>query len=91
MPTNQVTLRGKDAVRRWAQGLSQFDLKEDIAIEKITVSGSLAFSLFTYTFHAIPKSKGEVIHQNGRIIQILERQGNGSWKITYHISSSENS
>jgi ketosteroid isomerase-like protein len=89
MPTNQATLRGKDAVRQWAQGLNQFDLKEDIAIEKITVSGDWAFSLFTYSFHAVPKSRGKAAHYSGRIIQILERQDNGSWKITYHISSSE--
>jgi uncharacterized protein (TIGR02246 family) len=91
MPANQATLRGKDAVRQWAQGLSQYDLKEDISIEKITVSGDLAFALFTYSFQATPKSEGKAIHTNGRIIQILERQGDGSWKIKYHIESSENS
>ena len=91
MPANQATLRGKDAVRQWAQGLSQYNLKEDISIEKITVSGDLAFALFTYSFQATPKSEGKAIHTNGRIIQILERQGDGSWKIKYHIESSENS
>ncbi len=91
MPTNQVTLRGKEAVRQWAHGMSQYDLKEDISIEKITVSGDLAFSLFTYSFQETPKSGGNTMHYNGRIIQILERQGDGSWKIKYHISSSENS
>jgi ketosteroid isomerase-like protein len=89
MPTNQATLRGKDAVRRWAQEFNQFELREDIAIEKISVSGDLAFSLFTYSFHGVPKSGGKAIHQNGRIIQILERQDDASWKITFHISSSE--
>lgn len=91
MPTNQATLRGKEAIRQWAHGLNQYDLKEDISIEKITVSGDLAFSLFTYSFQATPKSEGKAIRTNGRIIQILERQGDGSWKIKYHISSSENS
>ena len=88
MPGNQPTLRGKNAVRQWAQeGFDRFSLKEDIKVEKIKVSGDLAFALFTYSFHATPKSEGKASHDDGRAMHILERQDGGSWKITYQISN----
>jgi len=91
MPGNMKTLRGKDAVRQWAQeGFDQYDVEETINIEEIKASGDLAFSLFTYSFKQTPKVGGEAEFYDGRIIQVLERQQDGSWKITRHISSSEN-
>lgn len=91
MPTNMKTVRGKDAFRQWAkEGFDQYDLEEAINIEEIKVSGDLAFSLFTYSLRQTPKAGGEAQQYDGRIIQILERQDDESWKITYHISNSEN-
>jgi len=47
-----------------------------------------AYVLFTYAFSADPRSGGEQVNDAGRIINILEHQNDGSWKIRYHLSNS---
>jgi ketosteroid isomerase-like protein len=59
-----------------------FNLKTAIYGEtEVEVSGDLAFSRGTYTLSFTPKEEGPTTHIDGKWLDILKRQADGSWKI----------
>ena len=48
---------------------------------EIQISGDMAFSRGTYTLSLTPKEEGPTIHIDGKWLDILKRQTDGSWKI----------
>lgn len=83
MPPNNAIVEGKEAARRWLQPyFGQFRIKEILSLDEIEVSCDWAFARGTYEFQAIPKTESEAIRTSGKFIYILERQPDGSWKIT---------
>lgn len=57
-------------------------LEKDLrAIEEMRVSGDYAFERGTYRDSMRPRSGGDTIRTSGKIMRILQRQPDGSWKI----------
>ena len=74
---------GKEQVRaRFEPLFEQFDQNIIIHGEtEVQVSGDLAFSRGTYTVSMAPKGKGATTSFDGKWMDILKKQADGSWKI----------
>jgi uncharacterized protein (TIGR02246 family) len=88
MPPGEETLYSKDDAReRFTPMFEFFNLKIAPSIDEVKVSGDLAFVRYSYSLQSIPKAKGEMIELNGKVVFILNRQSDSSWKITHYISN----
>jgi len=88
MPPSEESLYGKDSVReRFAPMFELFNLKIAPSIDEVKVSGDLAFVRYSYSLQVIPKAEGEIMELNGKVMFILIRQSDSSWKITHYISN----
>ena len=50
-------------------------------IQEVEVVGDFAFQWGTYSYAMRPHGGGESVHTSGKIMRILQRQPDGSWKI----------
>ncbi len=74
---------GKEQIRaKYESILPQFIFKMAITNEEVRVAGDWAFSTGTYTASITPKAGGETTEIAGKYLTILERQADGSWKIS---------
>ncbi|MFQ6047447.1 MAG: YybH family protein [Gemmatimonadales bacterium] len=83
MVPNQPSLEGKEAV--WGRvGPFFADLDMDIVstLDEVKVAGDWAYVRGTYTFRVTPKAGGETTEEVGKIVYILGRQADNSWRIT---------
>jgi ketosteroid isomerase-like protein len=88
MPPGEESLYSKAAVReRFTPMFEFFNLKIAPSIDEVEVSGDLAFVRYSYSLQVIPKTEGEMMELNGKVIFILTRQSDSSWKITHYISN----
>ena len=74
---------GKEQVHaRFEPLFAQFDQNLTIHGEtEVQVSDELGFSHGTFTVSMTPKEKGETTSLNGKWMDILKKQTDGSWKI----------
>ena len=56
--------------------------------EQITVSGDMAVHTFGFDWTVTPKG-GQAMHEKGHGIHVLQRQADGSWRITYDTWSAD--
>ncbi len=83
MVPNQSTLTGKEAVRGRVQPFfDELDMEHVTTVLEVEVAAEWAFARGNYKFRVIPKTGGETSEEIGKFIHILERQSDGSWKIT---------
>jgi uncharacterized protein (TIGR02246 family) len=91
MSPNEPSAVGREALLSWYQ--TAFDnVKVDFSIsyEQIEVSGDWGFARGKYEGFIIPKPNGEPIPDKGKLLEILKRQPNGSWKFACHMYNSDN-
>ena len=89
MPPNDETIYGKDAAReRFAPQFEHFVFKIVSSIDEVEVSGDLSFVRYSYSLQITPKAEGEKMEYDGKVIFILKRESDGSWKITHYIGNS---
>ena len=50
-------------------------------IEEVTVAGDHAIQWGTYRYSLRPRTGGDAVRTSGKIMRILQRQSDGSWKI----------
>ena len=53
-----------------------------INTEEVRILGDRAYSHGTYTYDITPKAGGETKRISGKFLDILEKQADGSWKIS---------
>ena len=83
LPPNAEIITGKDGYRSYAQPIiDQFDIEETISVKETEVAGDWAFSRTSFVWRLTPKAGGETIEEVGKMISILRRQSDGSWKIS---------
>jgi uncharacterized protein (TIGR02246 family) len=81
MPPNQAPLVGKPAVRAMREGfLSTYVIDASVSVEEVEVAGDLAFDRGSYRMKLTPKAGGPPIEDEGKYLDILRRQPDGSWK-----------
>jgi len=90
MPPNEPSVIGKEALLSWYQNaFKHVQIDFTISFEQIEVAGDWGFVRGGYEGTLIPKPDGEPIPDNGKYLEILKRQPDGSWKWACHMWSSD--
>jgi len=80
MPPNRPPVIGKDQIRVIAKGhFDKFTIDMDGTEAEVEVAGGWAFTRGTYTVTLTPEEGGQPVFIDGKYIDILERQSDGSW------------
>ncbi len=81
MPPNQPPLLGKAAIRSmWEGVLSNYSIEASVCVEEVEVTGPWAFERGTYQMTLTPNSGGPGIEDDGKYLDIVRQQADGSWK-----------
>ena len=86
IPSAGPIVRGRSANAALAeQGREQMQafipVDHVVEIEEITVTGDYAFEWGTYRGAARPRAGGSDVPYSGKLLRILQRQPDGSWKM----------
>jgi ketosteroid isomerase-like protein len=90
LPPNLPLQRGRGAVRRfWGNLFETYTVTFETAPDVIEGRGDLAYTMGHYRFTAVPKVKSAPgIADEGKFVEILKRQSDGSWKYIVDIYNS---
>lgn len=82
MPPSVPRNVGKEQIRTAMQPLLDgYDFQMTINPDEVRVLGNRAYSHGLYEFTMTPKEEGDTTETNGKLLTILEKQVDGSWKI----------
>ena len=84
--SSRATIRGKAAnialIESSAEQMKAFEPVDYVVeLEEITVSGEFAYEWGTYRGSVRPRGGGEATPYRGKLLRILRRQPDGSWKM----------
>jgi len=84
--SSRATVRGKAAnlalIETSAEQMKAFEPVDYIVeFEEITISGEFAYEWGTYRGSVRPRAGGEAMSYHGKLLRILRRQPDGSWKM----------
>jgi uncharacterized protein (TIGR02246 family) len=90
LPPNLPPQRGRNAVRSfWSGLLKSYTVNFEVGADTIEGRGDLAYSVGHYRFTAVPKDKANPgMADEGKFVEILKKQGDGSWKYAVDMYSS---
>jgi ketosteroid isomerase-like protein len=90
LPPNLPPQKGLGAIRAfWGGFLKAYSVKFEIGSDTIEGRGDLAYNVGHYRFTAVPKSKdGAGVADEGKFVEILKKQPDGSWKYLVDMYSS---
>src|SRR5262249_12353521 len=91
MPQNQEPVSGRTAIETYYKGLhTQVNAKISLSSQELTMIGEdAALDRGTYVMSIAPKTGGAVpMEDAGKYLVILQRQPDGSWKVTRDIDNS---
>ncbi len=78
--------KGREAVRKYYQSIfDQYKTFLESGYEEVKVSGDLAYGVGFAKVKLVPHSGGDTLFSTAKYINILERQGDGSWLTTHDI------
>jgi uncharacterized protein (TIGR02246 family) len=81
-------MRGRQAIAKTFQGVESPEIVEyKLDIQEVRVLGDHAFQWGTYRYSMRPRTGGDTVHTSGKLMRILQRQSDGSWKIYRGIST----
>jgi uncharacterized protein (TIGR02246 family) len=74
--------RGRSVIAEAFRGVESPEIVESVLdIQEIKVLGDHAFEWGTYHYSVRPRGGGETVRTSGKLMRILQRQPDGSWKI----------
>ena len=86
MVPNQEALRGREAVRnRFRRLFTGLSLELQSTVDEVRIAGDWAFVLGTYRLRLAPKDGGSPTDEAGKLINILNKEPNGTWRLARHI------
>lgn len=81
-------MRGRQAIADAFRGVETPEIVEYVLdIHEVAVLGDHAFQWGTYHYGMRPRGGGDTVRTAGKIMRILRRQSDGSWKIYRGIST----
>ncbi len=90
MPPNEPRVIGPEAIRAHLEGMFELTTAEsNISVEGNSVTGDSAYSWGSYMLTVTPKTEGEALEDEGKWVNVLKRQDDGSWKIVLNIWNSD--
>ena len=88
LPAAGPIMRGRHAIAEAFRGVESPEILEYVLdIQEVKVLGDHAFQWGTYHYSMRPRTGGEPIRTAGKLMRILQRQSDGSWKIYRGIST----
>ena len=88
MPTHQPVITGRDAIQNYNKTFFEtFTATINISPIETKVFGDRALDRGTYTMQLTPKAGGSPIMDEGKYLVLLQRQADGSWKLTHDIDN----
>ena len=82
LPPAGPILRGRSVIAEAFRGVESPTIVESVIdIQEIKILGDHAFEWGTYRYGVRPHEGGETVRTSGKLMRILQRQPDGSWKI----------
>jgi uncharacterized protein (TIGR02246 family) len=90
LPPNLPPQKGRDAIREfWGGFLGAYTMRIELQSDVVEGRGDLAYNMGRYQLSATPKRKGPPpLEEEGKFVEVLKRQPDGSWKYVVDIYSS---
>jgi len=80
LPPNAEPIAGRDGIQKfWSGLLDAYQVKITIDSDEVEGRGDLAYTRGHYTLEATPKAKGQAFREEGKFVEVLRRQPDGSW------------
>ena len=90
MPAHHAMLSGKDAVLAYNRDFfSQMSPKLTLTPLETTIAGNWGYDRGTYSMSLTPKGGGASMTDKGKYLVIIQKQADGSWKVTRDIDNSD--
>ena len=88
MPTHQPVITGRDAIENYNKTFFEmFTATITVSPVETKVFGDRALDRGTYTIQLTPKAGGSPMMDEGKYLVLLQRQADGSWKLTHDIDN----
>ena len=88
LPPAGPILRGRRVIAEAFGGIESPEIVEYVLdIQEVKVIGDHAFQWGTYRYSLRPRAGGETVRTAGKLMRILQRQPDGSWKMYRGIST----
>lgn len=82
-PNNGPTLKGRDAIVAGLKSMfERSSVKLTLTPEQTQTMGTTGFDSGHYSVEVVPKAGGPTTTSEGRYLVILDKQTDGSWKVT---------
>jgi len=82
LPAAGPIMRGRHAISEALQGVESPEIVDSVLdIQEVKVLGDHAYQWGTYHYSVRPRRGGETIRTSGKLMRILQRQPDGSWKM----------
>ena len=82
LPAAGPIMRGRHAIAEVFRGVESPEIVDSVLdIQEVKVLGDYAYLWGTYYYTVRPHGAGETIRTSGKIMRILQRQSDGSWKM----------
>lgn len=90
LPPNLPPVKGHDAIRDfWGGYLKDYDVRIEITDDAVEGRGELAYVQGHFTSTSTPKAGAPAVRRGeGKYLEVLRRQPDGSWKYAYDMYSS---
>ena len=90
LPPNAPTVEGREAIGKFWDGLlGAYRVQITVTADQIEGYGDLAYARGHYSMDLTPKKGGAVAHEDGKFLEILRRQPDGSWRYAVDMFSSD--
>ena len=88
LPPAGPIMRGRRAIAEAFRGVESPEIVESVLdIQEVKVLGDHAYQWGTYHYGVRPRGGGEVVRTGGKLMRILQRQPDGSWKMYRSIAT----
>lgn len=88
MPTHQPVISGHDAIENYHKTFFEmYTAMINITSAESKMFGDRAMDRGTYTIQLTPKAGGSPMMDEGKYLILLQRQSDGSWKVTHDIDN----
>ena len=75
-------MRGRGAIAEVFGAVESPEIVEYVLdIQEVKIAGDHAFQWGTYGYTMRPRSGGDTVRMRGKIMRVLQRQADGTWKI----------
>lgn len=90
MPAHHAMVTGKDALVAFnREQFSQVSFKMTLTPAETVVAGNWGYDRGTYTMTVTPKAGGAPMNDAGKYLVVIQKQSDGSWKVSRDIDNSD--